>query len=267
MVATLAYVGNTSYHLSQTVDINTVPAERSKPYSHLRRQLWCAPAATMPTTIGLIWALAGINMVENEGNATTMGCRPPSGPLRGRTLTLSAAYTFSHALDVIDAQLFNNLDNPMNPGYQYGTAGFDRRHIAIVNFDYNLPIFENSQRVYQDLVGGWAISGIALMQSGNPLSVNAGNDNLGFGGNTTNHADRVGPITYPHTFKQWFSPNAFAQPAPLTWGNGRRNTVKGPGRDNWNLSLYKDFHFTERTGFQFRAETFQYLEPYPVHRG
>ena len=105
------------------------------------------------------------------------------------------------------------------------------------------------------------------MQTGTPLSVNAANDNLGFGGNTTNHADRVGPITYPHTFSQWFSPTAFAQPAPLTWGNGARNTVKGPGRNNWNLSLYKDFHIGERAGFQFRAETLQYLEPYPVHRG
>ena len=32
--------------------------------------------------------------------------------------------------------------------------------------------------------------------------------------------------------------------------------MKGPGRDNWNLSLYKDFHFNERAGFQFRAESF-----------
>ena len=94
------------------------------------------------------------------------------------------------------------------------------------------------------------------MQSGNPLSVNSANDNLGFGGGTTNHADKIGNITYPHTFNQWFSPNAFAQPAPLTWGNSPKNIVKGPGRDNWNLSLYKDFHIKESMGLQLRAETF-----------
>jgi hypothetical protein len=32
--------------------------------------------------------------------------------------------------------------------------------------------------------------------------------------------------------------------------------VKGPGRDNWNLSLYKDFHIKESMGVQLRAETF-----------
>jgi len=36
----------------------------------------------------------------------------------------------------------------------------------------------------------------------------------------------------------------------------RQAAVKGPGRDNWNLSLFKDFHFTEKTGIQFKAESF-----------
>jgi hypothetical protein len=94
------------------------------------------------------------------------------------------------------------------------------------------------------------------MQSGQPVTVDSANDNLGFGGGTQNHADQIGSVTYPHTYKQWFSPSAFAQPAPLTWGSASKNSVKGPGRDNWNLSLYKDFHIHESVGFQFRAETF-----------
>jgi hypothetical protein len=32
--------------------------------------------------------------------------------------------------------------------------------------------------------------------------------------------------------------------------------VKGPGRDNWTLSLFKTFRFTERSSFQFRAAAF-----------
>ena len=51
--------------------------------------------------------------------------------------------------------------DPFNPGYEYGTAGFDRRQIAVVNFDYNLPIFQNSHGVAQTLVGGWTVSGVA----------------------------------------------------------------------------------------------------------
>jgi len=144
----------------------------------------------------------------------------------------------------------------MNPRYTYGTAGFDRRNIAAGNFAYNLPIFQNSNGLGKTFLGGWTVSGIVLMQSGQPITVDSANDNLGFGGSTQNHADQIGSVTYPHTYKQWFSPSAFAQPAPLTWGSASKNSVKGPGRDNWNLSLYKDFHIHENVGFQFRAETF-----------
>ena len=97
---------------------------------------------------------------------------------------------------------------------------------------------------------------VTLFQTGTPLNVNAGNDNLGFGGDTTNHANLVAPITYPKTFKQWFSTSSFAQPAPLKWGNAPRNAIEGPGRQNWNLSLYKTFRFTETTGLEFRADSF-----------
>jgi hypothetical protein len=55
------------------------------------------------------------------------------------------------------------------------------------------------------------------MHTGNPLSVNAGNNTLGLSGGTTDHADLVGTISYPHTAAQWFNPvGTFAQPAART---------------------------------------------------
>jgi hypothetical protein len=255
MVATLGYVGNTSTHLSQTVDINTVP-DNDPNRIHICGGNCGATGGFNANYDRPYLGFAGINTVANQGNASYHGMQATFRATAWKNLTFSAAYTWSHAVNIIDGQLFNNLDNPRDPSYQRGTAGFDRRNIGVVSFDYNMPIFQNSSGFTRTMLGGWAISGITLMESGNPLTVNAANDNLGFGGNTTNHADRVGPITYPRTFSHWFSPTAFAQPAPLTWGNGGRNTVQGPGRNNWNLSLYKDFHFGERAGFQFRAESF-----------
>ncbi len=255
MVFTLAYVGNTSDHLSQTADINLVPANDPN------RLLICGGNCGVSTGYNANYdrpyrGFSSVNIVENEGNAHYDGLQSTFRATAWRNLTMGATYTFSHAWDVIDAQLFNNLDDPMNPGYQYGTSGFDRRNIATVNFDYNLPFFENAHGFTKTAAGGWTISGVVFMQSGNPISVNAANDNLGFGGNTTNHADLVGTINYPHTFKHWYDPSAFAQPAALTWGNAPKSIVKGPGRDNWNLSLYKDFRFKESAGLQLRAETF-----------
>ena len=255
MMFSIGYVGNTSFHLSQTADINTVPADDPN------RIFICGGNCGSSGGYNANYdrpflGFSGINLVLNEGNAQYDGLQATFQATAWHNLTTGATYTFSHTWDVIDAQLFNNLDDPMNAGYQYGTSGFDRRNIATLNFDYSLPFFQNSKGLTNAVVGGWSVAGIVLMQSGNPLSVNAANDNLGFGGDTTNHSDLVGNIGYPHTFKQWFSPSAFAQPAPLTWGDSPKNIVKGPGRDNWNLSLSKDFKIKESLGFQFRADAF-----------
>ena len=257
MIASLGYVGNTSSHLSQTVDINTLA------YNDLaNRKNVCGSACggTPNTNANYFRQYVGfgaINLVEDQGNAHYHGLQGTFRATSWHNVTVGAAYTYSHTWDVIDAQLFNNLTNPQYPRYSYGTSGFDRRQIGVVNFDYNLPIFEHSKGLTHSLLGGWTISGVALMQSGNPLTINAGTNTLGLGGNATSYADQVGAVTYPHTVKQWFSPvGAFAQPAPLAWGNSHRSSVKGPGRQNWNLSVFKDFHITEGSGVQFKAETF-----------
>jgi len=256
MVFTIGYVGNRAAHLSQTVDINTLP------YNDLadRKNVCGAPCGGAPNTNSNYYrqyvGFGSINLVEDEGNSHYDSLQTTFRAAAWKNLTFGVSYTYSHAWDVIDAQLFNNLQNPQDPGYQYGTAGFDRRHIAAVNFAYALPIFQHSGLMTRSLVGGWTLSGVVSMSSGNPLQINAGTNTLGLGGTTTDRADQVKPVTYPHTIKQWFDPTAFAQPAPLTWGNSPKAAVVGPGRQNWNLSLYKDFHFTERTGFKLQADAF-----------
>lgn len=257
IVASVGYVGNTSSHLSHTVDINTLP------YADLaNRKNVCGTACggiagTNANYYRQYVGFGAINLVEDQGNAHYHGLQATIRATSWKGITVGAAYTYSHTWDVIDAQLFNNLTNPQNPRYSFGTSGFDRRQIGVVNFNYDLPIFNHSKGLAHNLIGGWAISGVGSMQSGNPLTINAGNNTLGLGGNATSYADQVGTVTYPHTAKQWFNPvGVFSQPAALTWGNSHRSAVKGPGRDAWNLSLFKDFHFTEATGVQFKAETF-----------
>jgi hypothetical protein len=256
MLVSVGYVGNSSTHMSQTVDINTLPTSDLTDRKNVCGGA-CGGSSADADYYRPYLGYSGINMVYDEGNAHYHGLQATFRATGWQGVTVGAAYTYSHTWDVIDAQLFNNLPNPMNPRYSFGTSGFDRRQIAVANFDYQLPIFKHSKGLAHNLVGGWSISGVALMQSGNPLTINAGNNNLGFGGDTSPYADKVGSVTYPHTVKQWFNPvGAFAQPAPLVWGNAPKAAVKGPGRDNWNLSLFKDFHFTEKTGIQFKAESF-----------
>jgi hypothetical protein len=68
------------------------------------------------------------------------------------------------------------------------------------------------------------------------------------------------PINYPHTVDEWFDPAPFlspaAIPAPGTFGTLGHNAIRGPGRDNWNLSVFKSFAFSERARFELRIESF-----------
>jgi hypothetical protein len=76
--------------------------------------------------------------------------------------------------------------------------------------------------------------------------------------NTFNRPDVTGSGGNPHTVNEWFNTSIYSAPAAGTWGNAPNNSVRGPGRDNWNLSLYKNFLFSESRGsnLQFRAEFF-----------
>jgi hypothetical protein len=58
---------------------------------------------------------------------------------------------------------------------------------------------------------------------------------------------------------QFFNPGAFSAPAIGQWGNLAKGAVRGPGRNNWNLSLFKSFAlFESRPGsrFELRVESF-----------
>ena len=114
--ASIGYVGNTSSHLSQTVDINTLPADDPN------RINICGGNCGGPGGYNANYdrpylGFAGVNLVLTKATPTTMDCRPLSGPLRGMASRWALRTPYSHAWDVIDAQLFNNLTNPQNPGY------------------------------------------------------------------------------------------------------------------------------------------------------
>jgi hypothetical protein len=48
----------------------------------------------------------------------------------------------------------------------------------------------------------------------------------------------------------------FAVPAPGSFGNFHRNSVYGPGVSNFNMSLFKNFNFTESLRLQLRFEAY-----------
>jgi hypothetical protein len=140
---------------------------------------------------------------------------------------------------------------------------FDRTNIFFANFVYQIPLFENSGRFLRTTAGGWSIAGIITAESGAPINLGVSGENVASVlTNTGNRPNVTGPISTPHTAAAWFNPAAFSAPAcatgPDCWGNLGFDAIRGPGRDDWNLSLFKNFVISESRGsrVEFRADAF-----------
>jgi hypothetical protein len=87
-------------------------------------------------------------------------------------LQIGASYTYSHSLDEQSALgLFYNGNNPDNVQSAYGNSDFDRTHVINFTYLYRLPSFYGESTLKGRLTDGWAVSGLTVIQSGQPYSV------------------------------------------------------------------------------------------------
>lgn len=87
-------------------------------------------------------------------------------------LTINASYTWSHSLDEGSGLgLFYNGNNPLVPRSGYASSDFDRTHVFIVAYSYDLPKLARATGAVDKLVNGWGLSGITTLESGQPYNV------------------------------------------------------------------------------------------------
>jgi hypothetical protein len=183
-------------------------------------------------------------------------------------LTLSLAYSYSHAIDDSSDRADNSFVDSYNIPANRASSNFDMRHSLSISYVYYLPFFRGSGLAH-NLLGGWQISGITVAQTGLPFTVSNGSgfgDNAGVGNGTSASGSRPDLVGDPRAGVAandptqrgplFYNPAAFAIPRGLTFGNVGRNTLNLPGRLNFNFGLFKRFAINERTGLEFRWETF-----------
>jgi hypothetical protein len=82
------------------------------------------------------------------------------------------SYTYSHALDEQSGLgLFYNGNNPLNLRDGYASADFDRTHVLNFSYVFRLPDLAKAHTLEGDLVDGWSLVGLTVLQSGQPYSV------------------------------------------------------------------------------------------------
>jgi Carboxypeptidase regulatory-like domain/TonB dependent receptor len=89
-----------------------------------------------------------------------------------RGLQTGVSYTYSHATDEQSALgLFYNGNNPTNLRSGYGSADFDRTHVLNFTYGFFLPKFSRASSLTGKLVNDWSLTGLTVIQSGQPYSV------------------------------------------------------------------------------------------------
>jgi hypothetical protein len=200
--------------------------------------------------------------------------------------------------------------DPVNHALDNGLADFDAPQRLVISALYQLPLDRgiHSNGFAKKMLGGWQFNTIATFQRGNPLTFfsnsNASQQNQF---PDLNRVNVIGPVPYqnPRSLNNsgfpsqcnggntapgnfWIDPsNMVCNPCPmndptcalpadqpgiplLTIGNLPRNSLRGPGINNWDMSILKNTNITESKMVEFRAEffnTFNHTQFFSVDHG
>ena len=179
-------------------------------------------------------------------------------------LQFGIAYTWSKTMDYTDSeQGFVSFYRPPRI-WNYGEAGFDQSHMFVVN--YNWPLPKASNLVPNRWVGAafdhWTVTGVTTFATGLPNGINLSTtDNADItGGGDGVRVNRIGKVQLGHgerTGDRWFNTSAFARPAQGDFGDAPKVVFRGPGMNNWDVALLKDFPLWSESRFlQFRFDMY-----------
>jgi TonB-dependent Receptor Plug Domain len=264
----VAYNGNVARHLMYQRDINTLPlgtttATTNNPLT---------ASNNTPNAIRPFRGYTNVTFVEFGAASNYHSLQARLSKRFGKGLTFNVNYTWSKAIDETDSDT-ETLAYFLNRLRERAVAGFDRTHVFTFDYIYQLPNLGKrlgDNGVVNTVFGGWQLTGVTRFWSGLPFSVTS-NGNAGTlgGGPRANYLG--GPILIrDYANRQWFDPLVFGRPLDGQLGNTGRNWLRGPGVNNFDFSLFKDFRFTEKLRLQYRAEffnAFNHLQWFGINTG
>ena len=235
------------------------------------------PSATRFTNASRPHQLFGqIRQIQNDGFSTYHGLSVIFRQHSYHGLDMMLGYTWAHNLDTSNDA--NGGGTPMiqyDLKADYGNSNWDIRNRFVATITYALPEFQGLRPVERAVIGGWQANAIVTLQSGMPFNVGIANDQANVGGVGTQRPNYVhaghancsrGAYSERHNAASCIDTSAYALPALGTFGNLHRNDLHGPGYENVNFSLFKNFPLFERFSAQIRAEAFNALNhPSPMN--
>jgi hypothetical protein len=281
-VLDVAYVGALGRHLQQYSDINATPLGTNfQPSS--RDPTFASNNAVPPTALPSAFLrpyknYTAINYWGYYGNSSYHSLQATIRRRYKSSLTYGVVWTWSKTMGTAEGTTINNdtaqVSHLLGPQWSYGMLAYDHTHILRVYWTYNLPRVSgpSHNRLVRGAFDNWQVSGIYTAQSGAPLPVTYSfSPTKDVTGSTDTAFQRVMLVGNPilpksaRTFNRAFNTAAIAappwqvcqvsNPPSICWGDAARNVFRGPGINNWDISLFKNFAlYRERLKAQFRIE-------------
>jgi Carboxypeptidase regulatory-like domain len=241
-MAEVAYSGSRTKDAALKLDLNQAAPRVGVTDQNINR-----PFAAVSPGLRTVGALASQGYVEYNGLLLKFQRRSANH------FSFLNSYTYGRAIDLnSDNDGTVTLTDIFHPEYNRGPADYDVTHTFSTNVIYELPF--GSSKPY----GGWQMGTIIYARSGLPITITQSQSMLSTG--ITNN--RPNTICDPvlgssSTIDRFFNTSCFQQVADTTgtFGNTGRNTVRGPGQFNVDLSMIKTTAIGHVTT-EFRVEAF-----------
>jgi hypothetical protein len=209
---------------------------------------------------------------RSQGKSTYNALQVSLNGRQQHGLTYLISYTWSKSLDLGCSGFYGvegcSIQNPYNLQADKGPSATDLPQIFSAAWVYALPFgkggkFSSGTPIVNALIGGWNLNGVLSFNSGTPFDVGTSQDiahtgNYNYGnGYGYERANLVGnPYPGNKTPNEWINTAAFAYPAPNTFGDLGRDSLRSDWNKNLDLSIFRQFPITERFRIEFRFETF-----------
>ena len=289
-VLDVAYVGTFGRHIGQKSQLNNLPyGTKFLPANFDRSQT--TPQALPDDYLRPYQGYAGIPFLSFEGNSNYHSLQVSAQRRYAHGLQVGVGYTWSKAMDYSDDDQGGVATFVSRREFNYGLSSYDRTHIFAANYLWELPGSGLRNPYLKGIASGWQISGITRFQSGAPLRLSASlttgctagaplctattANNFGTditGGGDGWRAVMSGNPVLPksaRTVDRFFDASVFSSPAlaqqvtdmagvlrVLAAGNTPRGFARGPGINNTDLALFKNFKIAERLKTQLRFEAY-----------
>jgi hypothetical protein len=258
-VLDVAYVGNQARHLWWYRPLNNLPM-----YARFNSANSDPTNPTRPLPDNFLRPYIGYNnlsLLEFNNNSNYNALQVSVRRQFSRHMMFAASYTFSKNLG-----FQNNPSSYFTPrDWNYGYTSFDRTNVLTINYLYELPGI--GKRIGNKWLGAitdnWMVSGITTFTSGQvftpSLSTTYTTDITGSSENA-----RITIIGDPYlskgerTFSRNFNTDAFALTPIGSFGNAGIGILRGPGINNWDVTLSKEIPLGLGEGrkLNFRAESY-----------